>query len=123
MVFMMGIMALLVGLGMIIHIVYEHYFGYTVGLMLNEVIPSAASVIIFDSGYLDFPCIRVISEYAGGSEIVYGVRNSRNTDGFFKKSSATLLLLYDIRICRHPAPYFGTAHPAGTPLLSYLPES
>ena len=31
-----------------------------------------------------------ISEYAGGSEIVYGVRNSRNTDGFFKKSSATL---------------------------------
>lgn len=31
-----------------------------------------------------------ISEYAYGSEIVYGVRNSRNTDGFFKKFSATL---------------------------------
>lgn len=31
MVFTMGILALLVGLGMIIHIVYEHYFGYTVG--------------------------------------------------------------------------------------------
>ncbi|MDE7205492.1 MAG: glycosyltransferase, partial [Lachnospiraceae bacterium] len=30
MVFMMGIMALLIGFGMIIHIVYEHYFGYTV---------------------------------------------------------------------------------------------
>ena len=30
MVFMMGILALLVGLGMIIHIFYEHYFGYTV---------------------------------------------------------------------------------------------
>lgn len=29
MVFGMGILALLVGLGMIIHIVYEHYFGYT----------------------------------------------------------------------------------------------
>ncbi len=30
MVFMMGILALLVGFFMIIHIVYEHYFGYTV---------------------------------------------------------------------------------------------
>lgn len=31
-----------------------------------------------------------ISEYVNGSDIVYGVRNSRNTDGFFKKFSATL---------------------------------
>lgn len=31
-----------------------------------------------------------ISEYANGSEIVFGVRNSRNTDSFFKKSSAEL---------------------------------
>ena len=30
MVFGMGILALLVGFGMIIHIVYEHYFGYTI---------------------------------------------------------------------------------------------
>ena len=31
-----------------------------------------------------------IKEYEAGNEIVYGVRNSRNTDGFFKKASATL---------------------------------
>lgn len=31
-----------------------------------------------------------ISEYVNGSEIVYGVRNSRDTDGFFKKMSATV---------------------------------
>ncbi|MDE6621917.1 MAG: glycosyltransferase family 2 protein [Lachnospiraceae bacterium] len=31
-----------------------------------------------------------IEEYTNGSEIVYGVRNSRNTDGLFKKLSATL---------------------------------
>lgn len=31
MVFAMGVLALLVGFGMIIHIIYEHYFGYTVG--------------------------------------------------------------------------------------------
>jgi glycosyltransferase involved in cell wall biosynthesis len=31
-----------------------------------------------------------IKEYEKGSEIVYGVRNSRNTDGFFKKISATM---------------------------------
>lgn len=31
MVFGMGILALLVGFGMVIHIIYEHYFGYTVG--------------------------------------------------------------------------------------------
>lgn len=30
-----------------------------------------------------------ISEYVSGSEIVFGVRNSRNTDSFFKKISAT----------------------------------
>ncbi len=30
MVFAMGVMALLVGFGMVIHIIYEHYFGYTV---------------------------------------------------------------------------------------------
>ena len=31
-----------------------------------------------------------IEEYENGSEVVFGVRNSRNTDGFFKKFSATL---------------------------------
>lgn len=31
-----------------------------------------------------------IEEYYKGNEIVYGVRNSRNTDGFFKKFSATM---------------------------------
>lgn len=31
-----------------------------------------------------------LEEYYKGNEIVYGVRNSRKTDGFFKKSSATL---------------------------------
>lgn len=31
-----------------------------------------------------------ISEYVKGSEIVYGVRNSRKTDGLFKKLSATM---------------------------------
>ncbi|MCI8899316.1 MAG: glycosyltransferase family 2 protein [Lachnospiraceae bacterium] len=30
MVFAMGVLALLVGFGMVIHIIYEHYFGYTV---------------------------------------------------------------------------------------------
>lgn len=31
-----------------------------------------------------------IKEYESGSEVVFGVRNSRNTDGFFKKFSATM---------------------------------
>lgn len=33
---------------------------------------------------------RFIEEYEKGSEVVFGVRNSRNTDGFFKKLSATM---------------------------------
>jgi len=33
---------------------------------------------------------RFIEAYVNGSEIVYGVRNSRSTDGFFKKMSATM---------------------------------
>ena len=31
-----------------------------------------------------------IEEYENGSEVVFGVRNSRNTDGFFKRFSATV---------------------------------
>lgn len=31
-----------------------------------------------------------INDYVAGNEIVFGVRSSRNTDGFFKKTSATL---------------------------------
>lgn len=31
-----------------------------------------------------------VKEYEAGSEIVYGVRNSRNTDSFFKKTTATI---------------------------------
>ncbi len=33
---------------------------------------------------------RFIEAYENGSEVVYGVRNSRDTDGFFKKLSATM---------------------------------
>lgn len=33
---------------------------------------------------------RFIEEYRKGSEIVFGVRNSRDTDSFFKKSTATI---------------------------------
>lgn len=33
---------------------------------------------------------RFIEEYEKGSEVIYGVRNSRSTDGFFKKFSATI---------------------------------
>lgn len=32
---------------------------------------------------------RFIESYQNGSEIVYGIRNDRNTDGFFKKITAT----------------------------------
>lgn len=32
---------------------------------------------------------RFIESYQNGSEIVYGIRNDRNTDGFFKKMTAT----------------------------------
>ena len=31
-----------------------------------------------------------IKSYVAGSEVVYGVRNDRNTDGVFKKSTATM---------------------------------
>lgn len=34
--------------------------------------------------------IHFIEEYEKGSEVVFGVRNSRNTDGLFKKLSATM---------------------------------
>ena len=33
---------------------------------------------------------RFIKEYYAGNEIVFGVRNSRNTDSLFKKSTATI---------------------------------
>ncbi len=33
---------------------------------------------------------RFLDAYMAGAEVVYGVRNDRNTDGFFKKATATL---------------------------------
>ena len=51
-----------------------------------------------------------ISEYMKGSEIVYGVRNSRDTDGFFKKFTATVfyktMSLMDCNIYENSADYW-----------------
>lgn len=33
---------------------------------------------------------QMVNEYLGGSQIVYGVRNSRDTDSFFKRKTATM---------------------------------
>lgn len=50
-----------------------------------------------------------IEEYENGSEIVFGVRNSRNTDGFFKKLSATMfykiMRFMDAKIYENSADY------------------
>lgn len=50
-----------------------------------------------------------ISEYMKGNEIVYGVRNSRDTDSFFKKFSATVfyktMSLMDCNIYENSADY------------------
>ena len=52
---------------------------------------------------------KFIEEYNSGSEIVYGVRNSRKTDGFFKKMSATmfykLMHMMGCRIYENSADY------------------
>ena len=52
---------------------------------------------------------RFIDAYVNGSEVVYGVRNSRDTDGFFKKLSATLfyktMRLMDCDIYENSADY------------------
>lgn len=59
MVFMMGILALLVGLGMVIHIVYEHYFGYTVSGW------SSILVSIWVLGGAVLLSLGIIGEYVG----------------------------------------------------------
>ena len=38
----------------------------------------------------DKAMIRFIESYRNGCDVVYGVRNDRNTDGFFKKFTASL---------------------------------
>ncbi len=52
---------------------------------------------------------RMVEAYAGGNEIVYGVRIRRTTDTRFKRSSAGayyhLLELFGVRIVRHHADY------------------
>ncbi|MDE7185139.1 MAG: glycosyltransferase family 2 protein, partial [Lachnospiraceae bacterium] len=52
---------------------------------------------------------RFISAYMEGSEIVYGVRNSRDTDGFFKKLTATMfyksMKVMDCNIYENSADY------------------
>lgn len=59
MVFGMGILALLVGLGMIIHVFYEHYFGTTVGGWSSILI----SIWVIGGGIL--LSLGIIGEYVG----------------------------------------------------------
>lgn len=50
-----------------------------------------------------------IKEYENGSEVVFGIRNSRSTDGFFKKLSATMfykiMRLMGVKIYENSADY------------------
>ncbi|MCM1182329.1 MAG: glycosyltransferase family 2 protein [Roseburia sp.] len=57
----MGVLALLVGLGMIIHIVYEHYFGYTVSGW------SSILMSIWILGGAILISLGIIGEYVGRS--------------------------------------------------------
>ncbi len=61
MVFAMGVLALLVGFGMIIHIVYEHYFGYTVSGW------SSILMSIWILGGAVLISLGIIGEYVGRS--------------------------------------------------------
>lgn len=61
MVFAMGVLALLVGFGMIMHIIYEHYFGYTVSGW------SSILMSIWILGGAILISLGIIGEYVGRS--------------------------------------------------------
>lgn len=67
-------------------------FGHQEALLAGLYNTTADIYITIDADLQDDPSVikQMIERYYDGSEIVYGVRNRRDTDSFFKKNSALL---------------------------------
>lgn len=69
---------------------YGHQSAILAGMMTARQYADAVVTIDADLQQDIEALDRFIDSYMAGSEVVYGVRNDRHSDGFFKKGSATL---------------------------------
>lgn len=83
---------------------YGHQSAILAGMMMARQYADAVVTIDADLQQDIEALDRFLDSYTAGSEVVYGVRNDRHSDGFFKKETATM--------------YYGLMHLLGSKVIT-----
>ncbi|WP_164507451.1 glycosyltransferase family 2 protein [Lacticaseibacillus songhuajiangensis] len=71
---------------------FSRNFGHQAALIagLSEAVKTAAVTVTIDADLQDDPnkIPDMVSQYTGGADVVYGVRNNRDSDSWFKRTTA-----------------------------------
>ncbi|ABD89708.1 glycosyl transferase, family 2 [Rhodopseudomonas palustris BisB18] len=99
--------------------------GHQAALWAGLSTADADLVVSIDADLQDDPqaIVRMIKEYDAGADVVFGLRSNRESDGWFKRSSATLfyrlLRLLGVNIVPQHADFRLMSRPAIDALLQY----
>ncbi len=106
---------------------FSRNFGHQNALMagMQEAIKTAAAVVTIDADLQDDPNAipEMVDQFVAGKDIVYGVRNNRETDTWFKRNSALLfyrtLAFLGVRMIQNHADFRLMSRRAVKALLTY----
>ncbi len=92
---------------------------------MQEAVKTAAAVVPIDADLQDDPAVipEMVDQFVAGKDIVYGVRNNRETDTWFKRNSALLfyrtLAFLGVRMVQNHADFRLMSKRAVKTLLQY----
>lgn len=106
---------------------FSRNFGHQNALMagMQEAVKTAAAVVTIDADLQDDPAVipEMVDQFVAGKDIVYGVRNNRETDTWFKRNSALLfyrtLAFLGVRMVQNHADFRLMSKRAVKTLLQY----
>ncbi|KRL81568.1 glycosyltransferase family 2 protein [Secundilactobacillus paracollinoides] len=106
---------------------FSRNFGHQNALMtgMQEAVKTAAAVVPIDADLQDDPAVipEMVDQFVAGKDIVYGVRNNRETDTWFKRNSALLfyrtLAFLGVRMVQNHADFRLMSKRAVKTLLQY----
>ncbi|WP_390404414.1 glycosyltransferase family 2 protein [Lacticaseibacillus jixiensis] len=102
---------------------FGHQFALIAGM--QEAVKTADMIVTIDADLQDDPTkiAEMVTKYANGADIVYGVRNNRDTDSWFKRTTANsfykLLGLLGVQLIPNHADFRLLSKRAVTTLLTY----